>query len=238
MENNVQKLPPNVVAIIPVYNAGDLVASVVRDLQPYVHRIWLVDDGSTDGCTEGLDSSITQVVHIEENQGKGFALLHGYARALKDDTVDCVVAIDADGQHDVLDLPRLYEAFEEAHADFLIGARDFNMGLVPFRSRIGNKMTRMVSRVLLGTTLEDTQSGYRLASRKFLSAALDKIRGGRYETEMEMLALAVHGDFKVASKPIRTLYDEGNSSSHFHVLRDSFRICRKLFSVWLKHLVR
>lgn len=238
MKKNVQKLPPSVAAIIPVYNAGDLVASVVRDLQLYVHRIWLIDDGSTDGCTEGLDSSITQVVRIEENQGKGLALLHGYARALKDDSVDCVVALDADGQHDVLDLPRLYDTFKEANADFLIGARDFNMGLVPFRSRIGNKVTRMISRALLGTSLNDTQSGYRLVSRRFLSAVLDEIRGGRYETEMEMLALAVYGDFKVVSEPIRTLYDEGNTSSHFHVLRDSSRIFWKLFTLWLKHLVR
>lgn len=224
--------------MVPAYNAGDLVSGVIGDIEPYLQRVWLIDDGSTDGCTDGLESGITHILTLDKNHGKGYALLEGYAKALEDDAVQCVAVLDADGQHDIRDLPRLYKVFQEGEADFLIGARDFSIGYVPFRSRIGNKVTRVVSQVLLGTNLQDTQSGYRLVSRKYLEAVLGKIPGGRYETEMEMLAMAVRGDFTVISEPIRTIYEEGNASSHFNVLRDSFLIYKKLFWIWIRNFMK
>ena len=223
--------------VVPVYNAGKLVAGVIRDIEPYLHAVWLVDDGSTDGSAKGLNSRITHVLTLDSNHGKGCALIEGYAKAIENPDVQCVAVLDADGQHDVRDLPRLYDVFLENNADYLIGARDFTMGHVPFRSRVGNNITRVVSRFVLGTSLKDTQSGFRLVSRKYLEAILGTISGGRYETEMEMLAIAVHGDFIVVSEPIRTIYEKGNTSSHFHVLRDSFLIYKKLVWIWLRNLI-
>ncbi|MFP6597979.1 MAG: glycosyltransferase family 2 protein [Candidatus Hydrogenedentota bacterium] len=237
MNSSINKLPPALTVIVPAYNAGNLLAGVIADMEPYLHRVWLVDDGSTDGCADGLESKITRVVTLDTNRGKGCALLKGYAKAIEDTNVQCVAVFDADGQHDVRDLPRLYEVFLENEADYLVGERDFSMGYVPFRSRVGNNVTRIVSRFVLGTTLKDTQSGFRLVSRKYLDAILGTIVGGRYETEMEMLAMAVHGDFTVVSEPIRTIYEEGNTSSHFHVLRDSFLIYRTLTRIWIKNLM-
>lgn len=236
MSEAIEKMPPRLAVVVPAYNAGTLVKGVIESLEPYVHRIWLVDDGSTDGCTKGLGSKVTRILSLPENHGKGYALLKGYAEAIQDAQVSCVAVLDADGQHDVRDLGRLFSVFEENQADFLIGARDFTVGFVPFRSRIGNNVTRVVSRFILGTSLTDTQSGYRLVSRKYLESVLGAISGGRYETEMEMLALAVRGDFVVVSEPIRTIYEEGNKSSHFHVLRDSVLIYRKLLRIWIRNL--
>jgi glycosyltransferase involved in cell wall biosynthesis len=232
----IQKLPKNLAVVVPAYNAGKLVKDVIRDLEPYVHRIILVDDGSTDGCAKGLGSKITRILTIPKNHGKGYALLEGYAKVLEDKTIQCVAVLDADGQHDQKDLPRLHAVFQQENADFLIGARDFTIGYIPLRSRIGNNVTRVVSRFLLGTTLNDTQSGYRLVSRNYLEQVLGNIPGGRYETEMEMLAMAVRGDFVLVSEPIKTIYDEGNTSSHFNVWRDSVLIYRKLFLMWIRKL--
>jgi glycosyltransferase involved in cell wall biosynthesis len=238
VNSSIKKIASNLAIVVPAYNAGALVAGVIADLEPYVHRIWLVDDGSTDGCTDGLESEITRILRLDENHGKGFALLQGYARAIEDESVECVAVLDADGQHDVTDLPRLFGVYQDNNADFLIGARDFSIGYVPFRSRFGNNVTRFVSQLLLGTSLQDTQSGYRLVSRKYLDDVLGKIRGGRYETEMEMLAHAVRGDFVVVSEPIRTIYEEGNASSHFNVLRDSVLIYKKLLTIWVMNIFR
>jgi glycosyltransferase involved in cell wall biosynthesis len=236
VSKSIQKLSKSLAVIVPTYNAGGLVKDVVNALEDYVHTVWVVNDGSTDGCTDDLKSDVTRVLDLPENHGKGYALVQGYRKALEDDSIQCVAVLDADGQHDARDLPRLYETYLREEADFLIGSRDFVMGYVPLRSRIGNQVTLVVSGLMLGAWLKDTQSGFRLVSRKYLEEVLPTITGGRYETEMEMIAKAVHGDFKVASEPIRTIYDEGNKSSHFHVVRDSFLIYTKLISIGIKNL--
>ncbi len=91
--------------------------------------------------------------------------------------------------------------------------------------------------LLLGQRLPDTQSGFRLHSSKFVDAILEEVPGGRYETEMEILVRAVRGGFKVVPLPIQTIYETGNASSHFSVLRDSFLIYRKLFAMTLRKKV-
>ena len=230
-----EKLPESLAVVVPAYNAGALVKPVVKALEDYVHTIWLVNDGSTDGCTTGLASKTTRVLDLPKNHGKGYALVQGYMKALEDEGITAVAVLDADGQHDVRDLPRLFQVFQDQNADFLIGARDFDIGYVPLRSRIGNNVTHFVSGFILGAWLKDTQSGYRLVSRNYLEQVLPKIRGGRYETEMEMIAMAIRGDFTLVSEPIRTIYEEGNKSSHFKVIRDSFLIYRKLLAIWLRN---
>ena len=237
-ESEIKKLPRDLAVVVPAYNAGSLVAGVIERLEPYVHRICLVDDGSTDGCTDGLESDVTHVLTLPNNNGKGYALLKGYAYLLDDESLQCVAVLDADGQHDEKDLPRLYRAFGDEKADFLIGARNFDEGYVPFRSRVGNKVTKVVSAFMLGANLPDTQSGYRLISRRYLEQELEGIPGGRYETEMQMIAIAIRGEYTLASEPIRTIYEKGNHSSHFNILRDSFLIYRKLISIWLGNIVR
>lgn len=236
MDAPAEKLPKSLAVVVPVYNAGDLVKPVVQALEHYVHTVWVVNDGCTDGCTNDLASDVTRVLDLGRNHGKGYALIQGYTKALEDKHIKAVAVLDADGQHDSRDLPRLFQRFSNEKADFLIGARDFDIGYVPLRSRIGNNVTHVVSGIMLGAWLKDTQSGYRIASRNYLQQVLPKIRGGRYETEMEMIAMAIRGDFKLVSEPIRTIYEEGNKSSHFKVIRDSFLIYRKLFAIFLRNL--
>ena len=81
-------------------------------------------------------------------------------------------------------------------------------------------------RPLLRQPIPDTQSGYRIHSRRFVEDVLATIPGGRYETEMAILVKAAREGYRLVSEPIRTIYEEGNRSSHFNRLRDSYRIYR------------
>ena len=82
---------------------------------------------------------------------------------------------------------------------------------------------------LLGIRLRDTQCGYRLLSRRFMEHVVAQVAGGRYETEMEILIHAARlPQFHLEPVPIKTLYETGNASSHFHKVRDSFLIYRRL----------
>lgn len=225
------KLPATVAVIVPCYNAGDRVCPVVERLCASTGTVIVVDDGTTDGSIEPLRTLPVRIVAFPRNRGKGFALMAGYAAALEQAKITCVASLDADGQHDPAELPALYRAFQEQDADLLIGARQFGGTEVPFRSRFGNTITASVVSMLLGRRMQDTQSGYRLLSRRFLDAMIPVVEGGRYETEMELIGRAIAGGYCVGSHPIRTIYEPGNRSSHFRKIGDSVRIYRKLWNL-------
>lgn len=220
--------------VVPCYNAGERVRPVIESLLQYTGRVLVIDDGSSDGCTDGLDTIGARVIRMEPNQGKGFAMLRGFQEALEDTAVQYVAVVDADGQHDAGELPRLLDAATESSADLLIGARTFDGPEVPWRSRVGNKVTAFMTKLLYGHAIGDTQSGYRLHSRRFLIDVLASLDGGRYETEMAILVKALREDYRVATAPIQTIYEDNNASSHFNKLRDTYRIARVLLSSWKK----
>ena len=227
-------LPSSVTALIPCYNAGSRVAKVIEGVLPRIARIIVVDDGCSDGCMAPLVEMPIQIIKFPANRGKGFALIEGFRTALGRPEMECVACIDADGQHDPAELPGLYAAFVRENADLLVGARTFDRKEIPFRSWFGNTLTRTLFGMVLGAHLADTQSGYRLLSRRFVESAVKAVPGGRYETELALLAHAIRGGFRLSSAPIKTLYEPGNASSHFHKLRDSWRIYRTLLGAALR----
>lgn len=220
--------------VVPCYNAGHRVRPVVERLLAHVDRVIVVDDGSTDGAAQSLSDLPIHLVTFAQNQGKGKALLAGFRAGLDAPGVDCVAVVDADGQHDPAELERLYTAFRDEGADLVVGSRTFELARVPWRSRFGNVLTRSLTGWVLGQKLPDTQSGYRLHSRRLLEDLVWTISGGRYETEMEILIVAVRHGYKVVPVPIETIYEEGNPSSHFNKLRDSYLIYRRFLVTALK----
>ena len=217
-----------VALLIPCFNAGPRVEPVVRGAASVASQVFVIDDGCTDGCLDGLDIPGVTILRHERNRGKGHALLTGFRAALEQTRAECIATLDADGQHDASDLPALFDAFEHSQADLLIGARSMARQGVPWASRIGNTVTAAVTRALLPGCPRDTQSGYRLHRRHFLERILPEIHPGRYETEMEILVRALRGGFAVREHPIATRYEAGNASSHFRKVQDSWRIYRRL----------
>jgi len=218
----------DVTAIVPCYNAGDRVLPVLKKLVGYAQTVIVVDDGSTDGGLTGADTLGVQLLRFDLNRGKGHALLAGLQAALALPGHGPIALLDADGQHDPAELPRLCQAFHDEKADLLIGARVFGGASVPWASRFGNRATIAITSWLVGRELPDTQCGYRLLSRAFAAAVVETVPGGRYETEMDMLLKAVQEDWQLAFVPVATLYEPGNQSSHFRKVQDSVRIYGRL----------
>lgn len=229
-----EMLPGDLAVVVPTYNVGDKLQGVLEGLVRVCGMIVVVDDGSTDGCVDAVRHMPIQLVTFDANRGKGHALLAGYQKALEDREVKFVAVLDADGQHDPAELPKLYKACKEDGADFVIGSRVFDRENVPFRSWFGNVLTAWIMSVLLGERLPDTQSGYRILSRSFLKDVLPSIEGGRYETEMKFIGCAIRAGYPIKSVPIKTIYVDGNATSHFRKVRDSFRIYRTLFGSAIK----
>jgi glycosyltransferase involved in cell wall biosynthesis len=225
-----------VAVVIPCYNAGPRLQPVATRMAQLVKHVIVVDDGGTDDGVAPLRNTAIQIIRFDQNHGKGDALLAGFRAAMDIPGVTCVCTCDADGQHAPDELPKLYRAFTEASADLVIGSRTFGARHVPWPSRLGNKLTIFLTARLLGQCLPDTQSGYRLHSRRLTEDLLRTVSGGRYETEMEVVIRAVRGGYTVISEPISTIYETGNQSSHFHKLWDSLRIYRKLLAAAFRSL--
>lgn len=220
--------------VVPCFNAGDRARPVVVGALGHAGRVFVVDDGSTDGSASALaDLPVTILAH-PGNRGKGHALRTGLVAALEAPEVTAVCLIDADGQHDPEAIPALSAAVLAGEADLAIGLRQFDRARVPFRSWLGNRVTAWVTRRLLGRDLPDTQCGFRVLSRGFAARVLDTVAGGRYETEMEMLVRAVRDGARLTSVPIETRYEPGNASSHFRKVRDSVRIYARLLAAVLR----
>ncbi|MEM9037606.1 MAG: glycosyltransferase [Actinomycetota bacterium] len=85
-----------VVALVPAFEASDLVGATVRSLQDTgrVHRIVVIDDGSTDGTADAARATDAEVIRLDENVGKGGALAHG--RSLLGDETSIVLLVDSD----------------------------------------------------------------------------------------------------------------------------------------------
>src|SRR5210317_1746864 len=101
----------NVIAIVPAYNPGPIVIEVINKTLEFVDRIILVDDGSDDQnkqylgkCAEIADDRL-EIITLENNKGKGYALFKGLERCLELG-FDYILTIDSDGQHNPDEIPR------------------------------------------------------------------------------------------------------------------------------------
>ena len=98
---------------------------------------------------------------------------------------------------------------------------------VPWKSRFGNAVTRKVFALAAGTEIYDTQTGLRAFTADLIPELL-KISGDRYEYEINMLMELAGMGVPIEEVPIETVYLDGNASSHFSTIRDSYRIYRKI----------
>ena len=167
----------------------------------------VVDDGSGDDTARVAEAAGARVVSQTPNQGKGAALRAGFRFALADG-VAAVVTLDADGQHDPAEIPKLVAAFEAGGADLVIGCRDF--GAMPPLRRLANTLGSLTLRLALGQRIHDNQSGFRLVGRRVMEALASSGESG-FEFEVEMIAECLRRGWLIEWVPIRTIYAGGPS---------------------------
>ena len=220
--------PVQPVVLIPAYKPPAGLVDLVRDLSGRgMASILLVDDGSGPEFRAIFEEAAqfpgVEVLRHAINLGKGAALKTGINHAL------CafpgligIVTADADGQHHPEDIERVAASLREHRHALVLGSRTFNTE-VPLRSRFGNILTRRLMQTLIGSKLQDTQTGLR-GIPAALAARLLRVDARGYEFELEMLIAARQSGVTVVEVPIRTIYQPGNKSSHFNPLTDSMKI--------------
>ncbi|WP_266170230.1 glycosyltransferase family 2 protein [Dyella subtropica] len=215
-------------ALIPIYNHKDTIARTVQSLRAHGLPVVIVDDGSDTATREVLDALVLgqsdiRLLRLSHNQGKGRALSAGLLAA-REMGFTHALQIDADGQHDVADVPRfLTEAAADPRA--LICGKPIYDDSVPRARLYGRYVTHFFVWIeTLSMAIQDSMCGYRLypldatcaeIARKPLPARMD------FDTEIAV-RLAWRG-VPVRNLPTRVIYPE-NGLSHFRMWHDNLRI--------------
>jgi glycosyltransferase involved in cell wall biosynthesis len=208
--------------VIPVYNHGGTVRTVVTKAVDLGYPVYVVNDGSNDS-TEAELRSITgiTVLNHRENLGKGSALLTGFKAAAE--VADYAITVDADGQHDPGDAKALVFATQGDERVLVLGCRQGMEDVsIPRTSRFGRKFSNFWVWVSGGPKVSDSQSGYRIYP---VPETLElEPRRRRFDFEVEILVLAKRQNLPVRQVPIGVSYTpEGERISHFRPFVDFWR---------------
>ncbi len=210
--------------IIPAYNEADVLAGVISRVALHRYRIVCVDDGSSDETASVARRFGCDVVVHPFNLGQGAAIQTGIDYALGQGAA-VVCTLDADGQHNADDLPRLVRALEETGADFALGSRFLGNAVdMPAARRLLLIAATFFTRLSTGLKLSDTHNGIRAMTRR--GAGCIQLRQERMAHASEVLMQIRKSGLRVIEVPVTISYTayslrKGQKlSSAFRVLAD------------------
>ena len=225
-------------ALIPAYQPEPVLLDLALALYQNNFQVIVVDDGSGADFAplfQKVEASAI-LLHHPVNLGKGAALKTGLTYIHQNVKPPYVVTtVDADGQHRIRDVLSITDTAQKQADSFVLGSRKLNHS-VPLRSKTGNTITRFVFRLATGSKVYDTQTGLRSFSWKLMPAMLD-IKGNRYEYEMNVLMKCAKKEIPILEVPIETVYLNNNASSHFHTVKDSYRIYKEILKFSASSLI-
>jgi len=213
-------------ALIPIYNHKDTIAATVQALLAHGLPVVIVNDGSDEATRAVLDTLVSpdvELIHLPRNGGKGRALACGMIAA-RDAGFSHALQIDADGQHDIGDVPR-FLAEGRARRKALICGQPIYDDSVPRARLYGRYVTHVcVWMETLSFTLRDSMCGYRLYPLDATCAEIDRAPlPARMDFDTEVAVRLMWRGVPVRNLPTRVIYPE-NGLSHFHMLHDNLRI--------------
>lgn len=216
---------PVVAVLIPCHNEEQTVGTVVRGFRRALPEAMIVvaDNNSTDGTAAAAAAAGARVL-FEPRPGKGMAV----RRLFADVEADCYVMVDGDATYDPSAAPELVERVIDNNVDMVNGARqtpDGDAGAYRPGHTLGNNVLTWIFQRLFGLPIDDTLSGYRALSRRFVKSFPSGATGFEIEAELNAHA-AVLG---VPTDEIQTRYlarPEG-SESKLNTYGDGIRILRR-----------
>jgi glycosyltransferase involved in cell wall biosynthesis len=223
----------NCAAIIPCLNEASHIGAVVRSVFPFLPRIIVVDDGSTDATSREASTAGAEIIRHETNSGKGSAVQRGLGHA-HHCGFEWALLMDGDGQHVASDIPKFLDetgtlgsgSAGTPRPTLVIGNRMGDPGSMPWLRRFVNRwMSARLSR-RLGMPLPDTQCGFRLVHLPSWSKL--RLNTSHFEIESEMVSAFVRAGLTVKFVPVRVVYR--NETSKIDPIVDTLRWFR-----WWSH---
>lgn len=193
--------------IIPCYNEVEFLETIierVRDVE-LATEIVIVDDGSTDGSRDILKrleeedgNDDLRIIYHERNQGKGAALVTGFAAA----TSDILLIQDADLEYDPRDYPILLKPIHEGISPVVYGSRFLGgpRKAMNFWNMIVNKILTLTTNILYNAILSDMETCYKVFRREVVQDMTIHAHG--FEFEPEFTAKVLKQGIRIYEVPI------------------------------------
>lgn len=232
-----QQLPLTVAAgellvVLPALNEQDSVARVVREVraaQPNA-TVLVVDDGSTDATAERAASAGAMVMRLPFNLGVGGAMRAGY-RFAHERGFAAVVQVDADGQHNAVEIARLLAVTD---ADVVIGSRFAGRGdyAVQGPRRWAMRLLSAALTSIVGTSVTDPTSGFRLVHRRAIALFAEHYPEEYLGDTVEALVVAHRAGLRITQVPVAMRHRETGTAST-NPLRAAVYLLRVVVAVGL-----
>jgi glycosyltransferase involved in cell wall biosynthesis len=158
-------MDPKLTIVIPCYNEEEALPKILPPLfefcEYHKYNLIIVNDGSKDSSKKILgeynNKNFFKVINHKVNNGYGGAIKSG----IKEAKTDFVITIDADGQHILGDIQKLYDKISETDADMVIGSRIGQNNANWFRG-FGKNIIRNVTKLLMPIPIYDLNSGMKI----------------------------------------------------------------------------
>ena len=228
----------HVAVVVPAHDEEALIATTIAGIPPFVDRIYVVDDASTDATVEqanAVGETRLVVISHERNRGVGAAIVTGYRRAVEDGA-DVVAVMAGDNQMDPADLATLVAPVARGELDYAKANRLFTgqaWNLMPHARYLGNAVLSLLTKIASGYWhIADSQSGYTAVSAEMVRELdLDRVYTG-YGFPNDLLVHLNVWNARVRDFPSRPVYGVGERSGiryHKVVPRISWLLMKGFF---------
>lgn len=204
----------NILIAIPAYNEGRIIHHTIASIKKHITNlpatILVVDDGSTDNTHEqALNLGVLVATHTI-NRGLGGALGTALEYA-KFHHFDILVTLDADGQHDPTDIPKIIKPLLTNQADVVIGTRTRSrQGQMPLDRKIIITLSNLLTGLLFGQTTSDSQSGFRAFNTRAINSI--HLKTERMEVSSEFFSEIRRLRLRLSEIPIKVIYTDYSRS--------------------------
>jgi polyprenyl-phospho-N-acetylgalactosaminyl synthase len=192
--------------VIPAFNEGAAIGSVIAGLRAYASNIVVVDDGSIDGTAGAAHEAGAIVLRHVINRGQGAALQTGIEYALRRGA-SAIVTFDSDGQHSPADVPTLVAPLRDGRADIVLGSRFLgSTESMPRLRRIVLHLAVLFTRMVSGLRVTDAHNGLRAFSRG--AASMVHIQLDRMAHASELMDQIRRSGLVYTEVPVHVRYTE------------------------------
>jgi len=219
----------NPAVLIPVYNHEKAIGLTLGNVLQHKLPVLLVDDGSEPDCRDALTalaekhSGHVTLLRLRENAGKGAAVKAGM-RALFAEGYSHAVQIDADGQHDVTDLPRFLEMGKDNFTALVTGYPKYDESIPKVRY-YGRYLTHIWVWInTLSFEIYDAMCGFRVYPLENTVRLINEEKcGDRMDFDPEVIVRWSWRGGKIKNLPTGVSYPS-DGVSHFNIWHDNFLI--------------
>ncbi|MDD5503919.1 MAG: glycosyltransferase family 2 protein [Candidatus Omnitrophica bacterium] len=194
----------SIVAVVPAHNEQARIGRVIESALDFVQKVVVVDDHSCDDTPVIAKNKGASVIKLECNKGAGFATRTGCDYAVNNGA-DIIVTMDADGQHDPADIPRLLKPILENRAQIVFGMRPRD-NRMPIGKRAGNAFLSFIARALFASDIIDTQTGF----HAFRADCYDSLRweSAGYGIVTEIAYKTIRHKLRYEQVFVKTIYND------------------------------